>query len=321
MNAGTIPSVIRSARRPGLAQRAALAGGTIAVLCATIAPMPALAGSEDRVADHERWSPSVAFQMGFLRHDAIGRATSDLRPPSAGGTTFYGDNLLFDYTFGLSFDVMAPALTDDFWRPQPFVHLDIMHPLGLEVDVAREGSPDGFNIPDFGVPDTTIPANAVGGQGMKTEIEIQSPAAAAGVGLSFSFEAFDQAFRIRPSVQYYLQRMEASGVVLDADGQRVISGGVLVEELDFTVLEGASNKVMHAIGGGVDLEMEVAEVSGGKLSLGAGFHLYHLQGDRKFGFTASNGTNSATWGAKVDPLVYRAAFSLRYRFLPRGDRR
>ncbi len=320
MSEGTIPSKSRSASRPGLARRLALAGAAIAMLSGTLAPAKALA-KQDRLADHERWSPSVAVQMGFLRHDAIGRAQSNLRPPGAVGTTSYGDNLLFDYTFGLSFDVMAPALTDALLRPQPFIHFDVMHPLGLEVDIAREGSPDGFEIPDFGVPDTTIPANAVGGQGMKTEIEIQSPAAAVGVGLSFSFEAFDQNFRLRPSIQYYLQRMEANGVVLDADGERVIVGGVLQQDLILTVQKGASNKVMHAIGGGVELEMDVTEVPGGKLSLGAGFHLYHLQGDRKFGFTATDGTNTATWSAKVDPLVYRAAFSLRYRFLPGGKRR
>lgn len=311
---------MRSERQGGLTRRLAALGGLAAFLVGTTVPLEARA-SEDRAADHERWSPSVAFQMGLLRQKAIGRSNSALRPPGAGGRTFYGDNLILDYTFGFSFDVMAPAIANGFGRPQPFLHLDVMHPLGLEVDTAREGSPDGFNIPDFGVPDTRIPADAVGGQGMKTEVEMKSPAIAAGIGLSFSFELFDQNFRARPSIQYFQQRVEMNGVVLDAEGERVLSGGVLIEDFDLTVLKRNSNKVLHALGGGVEIEMDFAEIPGGKLSLGAGVHVYHLQGGRSFGFSASDGTNTATWGGKVDPLVYRGAFSLRYRFLPGGMRR
>jgi len=185
-----------------------------ALLCAlssTFDPSPAMA-AESAIADHDRWSPAVALQMGLLRQEAHGRGVSNRRPPGNEGLPVDGDNLLLDYYFGLSFELMAPSIADIGGHPQPFVHVDVLNPLGLEVDIAREGSPDGFTIAEFeGVANSTLTAEAVGGQGLKTEAEFKSPTVTAGLGLSFSFDWFDRPFRIRPSLQYFYEKVEVNG--------------------------------------------------------------------------------------------------------------
>jgi len=255
--------------------------------------------------------------MGLLRQEAHGRGVSNRRPPGNEGLPVDGDNLLLDYYFGLSFELMAPSIADISGHPQPFVHVDVLNPLGLEVDIARDGSPDGFTIAEFeGVANSTLTAEAVGGQGLKTEAEFKSPTVTAGLGLSFSFDWFDRPFRIRPSLQYFYEKVEVNGIVLDAEGQRVVEDFVLIEDFDLIELTRAQTKTLHGLGGGIELEMEIARVKSGALSIGAGFHLYHILGGRRFEFSTTEGTDYATWSATMDPLVYRGGFSFRYRFLP-----
>ncbi len=259
----------------------------------------------------------MAIQVGLLRQQAHGSAVSNRRPDGQEGSERFGDELLLDYAFGLSFDLMAPSIADVPGHPQPFVHLDVLHPLGLEVDITREGSPDGFIVPDFGSSDSTLPASAVGGQGVKTEVEFKSPSVTAGLGVAFSFELWERRYRIRPSIQYLHEKVEVSGVMLDAEGQQVIQNFVLVEEFDLITLTGRSNKTLHSLGGGFELETDVHRLKSGTISIGLGFHAYRIMGDRRFEFSALRGADSATWRATMDPLVYRGGFAFRYRFLPR----
>jgi len=286
------------------------------VLSSALDPSPASA-ADAAIADHDRWSPAVALQMGLLRQQAHGRGESNRRPPGNQGLPADGDDLLLDYYFGLSFELMAPSIADIGGHPQPFIHVDVLHPLGLEVDIAREGSPDGFEFAEFpGLRNSTLTAAAVGGQGLKTEAEFKSPTVTVGLGLSFSFDWFDRPFRVRPSLQYFHEKVEVSGVMLDAEGQRVIEDFVVIEDFDLLSLTGAQTKTLHGLGGGVELEMEIARLKSGTLSIGAGFHLYHILGGRRFEFSETDGTDFASWSATMDPLVYRGGFGFRYRFLP-----
>lgn len=309
------PHWVRRARAP--ARR--LAALSAALICASgsVLGSSAARAADDAIPDYDRWSPAVAFQMGLLRQQAHGGAVSNRRPPRNPGTPEDGDNLLLDYYFGLSFELMAPAIADVAGHPQPFVHLDVLHPLGLEVDIAREGSPDGFSFADLeSVETATLTSDAVAGQGIKTEAEFKSPTLTAGLGMAFSFDWLDRHFRVRPSIQYFYEKVEINGVVYDADGQRVIENFIVIEDFDLFSVSQAQNKTLHGLGGGVELEMEIARLKSGLLSIGAGIHAYHILGGRRFDFSSTDGTDSASWSATMDPMVYRGGFSFRYRFLP-----
>jgi len=282
----------------------------------SMAASTAASAAKDSVKDYDRWSPALTFQLGILRQQADGSGVSDRRPEGSEGTPQSGDNLLLDYFFGLSFELMTPSIADVPGHPQPFVHLDVLNPLGVEVDIVREGSPTGLLLPDFGASNSTLPASGVGGQGLKTEAEYKSPSVAVGLGLSFSFELWDLHFRARPSVQYFMEKVEVNGLVLDVDGQQVVVDNVIIEDFTLTRLSRNENKTFHALGGGVELEMDVTETQSrlGRFSLLASVHVYHLIGDRRFEFTSTDGRSFANWGAKLDPMVYRFGFGFRYRF-------
>lgn len=292
-------------------------GVTAGVLACTVSaalPPSMASAAEEATPDYERWSPAVALQMGLLRQQAHGRAESDRRPPDTEGTPLFGDDLLLDYFFGLSFELMAPSIADVPGHPQPFLHLDALNPLGVEVDIAREGSPDGLVIPNFGAQNSTIPASGVGGQGTRTAAEYKSPFVTVGLGVSFSFDLWDRHFRARPSVQYFMEKVEVNGIVLDADGQQVVQNFVLIEDFTVTHLTRTENKDFHGLGGGIELEMDALESKLGTFSLLAGVHLYHPIGDRRFKFSSTDGTSHATWGAILDPVIYRFGFGFRFRF-------
>lgn len=311
--AGQYPASRRAARgRPRLGRVRSARLLLIAGLLRT-----SVAGAADPVAaDHERFSSSIALRMGIVTQDVNGRVLSNRRPEGSEGTQVLGDNRLIDYAFGVSFELMAPAILDFAGRPQPFFHVDVMSPLGLEIDTAREGSPTGFQIQDFNAQFTEITADGVAGQGSKTETEFKSPMVMAGVGLGFSFEILDQPFQARPSIQYFYEKVEVNGVVLDAEGLRVIEDFVLVEDFDFNILTRTQTKNLHGLGGGLEIETEMARNRFGRLALTLGAHVYRLLGDRRFDFSTSDGANTARWKATMDPLVYRFGVGFRFRFLP-----
>jgi hypothetical protein len=324
------PSVADQASRPvprsPRASWGRFVAASAALACAvsgTIGASEASAADDDAVNHFDRWSPAVALQMGLLHQQADGVVVSNRRPPNQEGSPRDGDNLMLDYYFGLSVELMAPSILDIGGQPQPFIQFDVLHPLGLEVDIAREASPDGFNVPNFGVQTSNVPANAVGGQGSKTESEFKSPALAAAAGISFSFDRWHRRFRIRPSAGYFMERIEVNGLVLDAEGDQVVENGIVIEDFELTELSRASNKTLHAIGGGLEVEMEIAEFKSGRLAIGAGIHVYRLVGGRRFEFSTTqpredpaDGVSTATWSARLDPMLYRGGFSLRYRFSP-----
>jgi hypothetical protein len=285
------------------------------LLIAGLLRAPVAAAEDPVAADHERFSPSVTLLMQMVTQDVNGRVQSNRRPEGSEGTPIFGDNRLIDYAFGLSFELMAPAITDSAGRPQPFVHVDVMNPLGLEIDTAREGSPNGFEIQDFNVQATEITADGVAGQGSKTETEFKSPMVTAGIGVGFSFEIFDQTIQARPSFQYFYEKVEVNGVVLDAEGRRVIEDFVLIEDFEFITLTRAQTKNLHGLGGGLEFETEMGRNRFGRFALTLGAHVYHLIGDRRFEFSASDGAHMARWKATMDPLVYRFGVGFRFRFL------
>jgi hypothetical protein len=285
------------------------------VLCALSGALLVSASSaEESVEDYDRWSSAVAFELGLLRESVDGIAVSDRQPTNREGELQSGDDQLLDASFGSAVELMAPSIADIPGHPQPFMHINVLHPTGVGVDVVREGSPDGFEIPDFGISDSTLPATAVGGQGIKTEIRYKSPTVIAGLGVSFSFDLGDRHYRVRPSVQYLMEKAEMTGAMLDADGQQVTEGGVVIEDFVLTALYEDQEKTFHGLGGGVELETDIVLNDLGVISLFAGIHVYRLIDDRRFERTTTDGTSSATWGVKLDPVVYRGGAGIRYRF-------
>jgi predicted alpha/beta hydrolase len=100
------------------------------------------------------------------------------------------------------------------------------------------------------------------------------------------------------------------------DLQRVVEDFVLVEDFQFISLTRSQTKTLHGLGGGLEIETEMARNRFGRLALTFGAHVYHVLGDRRFDFTASDGEHTARWKATLDPLVYRFGVGFRFRFLP-----
>ncbi len=267
------------------------------------------------LAYYERWSAAGTFSINLLRQEVHGRGVSSRRPRNQEGTPQYGSKLLVEYAFGLAFDVMAPSIADVPGQPQPVAFVEVSQPLGLEIDAAREGSPNGFMIPELPPSgDSDITEVGVGGQGLKTEAEYRTPALVAGIGVSFSADGWGERFRFRPSIQYLMQRVELDGTVLDADGRQLVESGVVIEDFSLLTLRATGQKTIHGLGGGLEVEIDVLRGRRGTLSMLAGIHAYRIIGNRSIQLSASDGTDTATWGATFDPVVYRGNVGFRYRF-------
>lgn len=278
---------------------------------------PALArAASNEIDERTHWTGSVGLLIGAVTQMVDGTVVSTRRPDNAPGQVegrlFSADKRLLDPYFGLGLELMAPALTLQGGGPQPFVHLDVLHQFGLEIDVVREGSPTGFTLADFGT-NVVLDDGAVAGQGMKTEVEYKSPTLALGLGLSFTVM---EGFRLRPSVDYLQQRVEMNGLVLDAEGDRIVVDGIVQSDFTYTTLRRNVNRTHHGLGGGLELEWDALRQRWGTITVATGVHVYHLLGEHEFEFTSSNAAGeSATWGGRVDPLVWRGGIAVRYRFL------
>lgn len=295
------------------------------------AARPARSHAQERERDEtERWVPSIAFSSGVYAREAQGEVRSSgftdrlgdpdqLRPPDE------GHDLVMGAWVNGSVELMTPGLAALPGRPRLFVHGGGGGIFGIERDLAKEGSPEEFASGVATLPSQNQPEIGISGQGSTTTVEVQPFDIAAGAGIAFSMDVLGRRVRLKPSVEYFRETVEVSGLVQRAI-RTTVPSNVAPTEFLLVSLSAEEEKVHQGLGGGLELEVDAARAGPFLLSLFAGGQVYRVLGDRDLTLTDAlqiqddpvlqDQTIDATWEYESNPWIYRGGVGLRFRWLP-----
>jgi len=290
-----------------------------------------------------RWVPSLAITSGVTVQSQEGAVESFLLPggmlpsealqPADGGS-----DLVVSPFVGGSLELMSPALPIPT-RPRLFLSGEILPTFASDRDLAVEGNPGCIRGPENGAPcvseDTTVrPISfaeaAANGQGSTTSAQIDTLVFGATAGISFPARFGKREFRFKPSVGWIHYKLDASGIVVDAECDPPsrctddFQGSGFLREI---TLKGNESRIFDGIGPGLDLEMDVYRYGPLGVSLFLGGGAYHILGNRKFSFSASQNYDdqigmdiaTASWEVDVKPWMYRAHLGIRFQWLGSPD--
>jgi hypothetical protein len=236
-----------------------------------------------------------------------------IRPPDSGASDYVAP-----YLRG-SLELAGPQLLG---RLRPFVSASIGGEFGVERDIAKEGTEGAFAVPappNFpGAPPFTVAGleSLVRGQGSRVTVETSNLFLGAGIGAGFELELGGRTVRLKPSLQYLWEEIEADGVVQRAV---LLQNPVMVPPTglgDFRLitLRSSETQAFHALGPALELEFDLTRKGSWVMSVFAGGGADFFLGDREMEWTASNPMGeSATFSVERDAISYRGGIGLRIR--------
>ena len=283
----------------------------------------------------DRWIPSIALVVGFTAHEHHGEAYG-FRTLTAFGTTFDvpinntraceeptnaapdceladNDRSQNNLQVGGSIELATPPLFDSKWAPRIFFGGEIAHVSAQRRQIAREGDPSELREPTV----TRFPSESILGQGTETTSDADNILFGASIGLSVPVQIGDWKLNIKPSARYVNQKVNFAGVLLNAERADFIGNGPTTS----VSLYGQDSLNLHAIGPGLEIEIEAVRIqsfAGSVFISGGG---YRVLSDRDSSFTTRGTDNfgnddySAVWSAKVERWMYRASAGVRIKWL------
>jgi hypothetical protein len=300
-----------------------------------IASRAADGGSPARQEGEGRWVPSLAITGGTTIQGQDGSVDSVLfegtnpMPVRLQGFHNGGDLAVAPFVGG-NLELMSPALPIPT-RPRFFLTGEILPSFSANREVALDGDPTCVKGPEPNAPcardivvvdSNNFEETAANGEGSSTSAQVGTLVFGAGLGVSFPGRIGKRQLRIKPSAGWISYEVDAEGLVVDAacdPTSTCISPGFLRE----TVLEGSASQRFHAVGGGLDIEMDTGRFGpiGASLFLGARF--YRVLGDRTISFEASEAFDDqigedlavGSWEVEVNPWMYRAHVGIRFQWL------
>ena len=284
----------------------------------------------------DRWISSLAIHSGITIQDWKGAADSTLfpgpgaadpspvpiRPPKS------DSNLDVSPVVGLSLELMTPELRIPL-RPRIVIGAELIPIFGFERAIARRGDPGVLKAPlQSGVDPSSIrfDEDKFIGQGTKVTGEMGDIAWGAYLGLSFPFELFDRSIRIKPNISWLRYETDFKGFVSDAECVNPALFGKTdcnapLSSVRTLSLKAQTSQVYHAIGPGLDIEMDTTVFDGIGSSIFLGFRAYRVLGNHEeVRFEVSEtfddeiGTGdvaNARFTTEVDEWIYRLIVGFR----------
>jgi hypothetical protein len=343
-----------------------IVGAIVAFLA--LFPIAALAidggGPEEpaKQAGEDRWVPSLAIIAGATIQEQQGIADSCLFPGSDDTSRdcdshvdpelqgfFEGDDLAVSPFVGGSLELMTPALPIPT-RPRLFLSGEILPTFASDRDIALDGDPDCIRGPEpdalcardeDGSRRSPFGEDSVNGEGSRTRAQVDTLVFGASLGVAFPLKVGKRQLRFKPSVGWINYKVEAEGLVVDAECSPTSqctdvtfvpgfppSPGFLRE----TMLTASDSQRFNGVGPGLDVEMDTGRVGPLGVSLFMGGRAYAVVGDRTFSFGSAEtftdpisdpgvsppeetDTAVARFEVEVDPWIYRAHVGIRFHWL------
>lgn len=265
------------------------------------------------------WTTSLGFLLAVDSQEGDARASSSAR----GGLA--GDGVLLTPLVGLEAEIHTPPLLEKLGRPRLFLRGGVSRAFDVGRTIEKEGSPGPIDIPIIdpdqdGNPDQRTPIAAVGGRGTRFETEVQPWGFMAGLGLAFEIPiAKDpgRTVRLKPSIEYRRERFQASAFVGSAQS---IDASELCpcRSANFAITE---KQTLHAIGPGLELEMDTGRLRSTIVTLYGAFRAYHVIDGGSLDFSGDGRFDDATpisleGRFEREPWSFRFGVGLRFRWDP-----
>jgi hypothetical protein len=149
------------------------------------------------------------------------------------------------------------------------------------------------------------------------------------LGVAFPVRVRERRVQIKPSAAWISYAIKTSGTVVDAECEpptRCTDTGGQTGLLRETQLMGSDTQRFHAIGPGLEVEMETGRVGPLGTSVFVAGRAYRTLGDRKIevetvqtygddGLPLANQAVAARWESEAKPWMYRAGVGLRIQWL------
>jgi hypothetical protein len=219
---------------------------------------------------------------------------------------------------GASLELMTPALIDAVLRPRVFAHFDFAYAFSFERNLAGEGSPGKFGIPEGLDPGMeNLEELAITGQGSRARMQVEPYVWSSGAGIAFTLDVLGRRVRIKPSFEYVHYEMELSGVVQRAIKLQTPAPPTSLAAFRKITLSHKEKESYDGIGPGLEIEMDAARLGPIIPSIFIMGRGYHLFGDLQTTFTETNRYGeSATWTIEPHSWAWRGGVGLRLRWLP-----
>lgn len=277
----------------------------------------------------DRWVPSVALSLGFTTQEIAGTVESkrtvigfdifDVRPSDQ------SQKYLNAIHVGGLFELQSPAIDIPYVHPRIFFGGEVYDVSSQARAIAREGDPqDEIIEPEGSNPFTTL---ELLGRGSQTTVDLDNIQFGAHIGVSFPVQLGDWRVSFKPSARYLNQELQFSGII--SEGRRGPDPQVAVPRsipTNTILLTGSENVDLHALGPGLEIEIE----AGGIQSLAASVFIsggaYRVLSDTSVRFSTtgrdSDGTPfttyTGTWTADIDDWLYRANVGMRIKWTGSG---
>ncbi len=307
-------------------------------------PSEAPAGAPTEKQIEDQWLPAFAIASGitFQRQQASVQSRdvtndTELRP--------YDDGRDWEISpyLGISLELASPVVRSIPGGPRFFVNAELLPTFGAALDLAKEGDPKGFLLPEtepvppsmqcpFGI--NCFDQNSIAGVGSRTTAQVQPLVFASHAGVSIPFELYGRRLYVKPSFGWIRYTMKVDGRVLSALKPSLQPGDIQVPDIRFITLENEEKQSFDAIGPGLELELDVGRFGPLAPSLYIEGHGYRLLGDRTMKFSDSSGLlqcgpgssfacpvvlppaeYDARWSFKADPWIYRGGIGMRFRWI------
>jgi len=287
--------------------------------------------TEPMPAEPPQWTVGIGIPIGLEIHDVSASSSTGfvgspsriwddlgqlqlLRAPSSGDARVTG------VTFGGELEIMSPRIFDTFGQPRIFARSALEMNLAADTTPTAEGGIGPIRPPSdaSGNPPASFTERSILGQGSKGLYKVDRLQIRVGAGVAFSLVFMDRPLRIKPSIEYLRREAEMRGTVNRAIA--LPGAPPLLTSIDQTRIEGVrttAKRIFHAIGPGLELEMDTGRLGPLVVSVFGGFRALRFLGTRK---EEMKGQTSAgedvTFNFELDQWLYRADTGLRFRWQP-----
>jgi hypothetical protein len=256
----------------------------------------ALAPKSTAAQETEGWRFALGLAGVAQSQDVSGSGVSDVRPPIDGNQTF------LEGIPELTGEVASPRLRWLPTAPRVFAHAGLQG--WFFFDRTRTIASEG----DFGrlVPGTSNDPATVSGQGSYLDMNI-TQGWYTGLGFTFDvpFEPFP--FRVKPSVDYYSEKIKIEAA---AQAAEILVPGVffpppaILPVVGALLVEGSSRETAHSVGPRLGFETEVGGVGPFGVDVFADVGVYWLVGDKSFAVDAQGTGGTGHFEVDLqDPIV------------------